>query len=520
MGRGAFAEAAALCEQVLREAPGSGHALFLLGNARARSGDLAGAVAALQKARIGAPRNVLVLNSLGGAHAALGALTEARAVLEQAVELDPQFPWALQNLGSVMHSLGSPHIAKELFERAVAVKPDFVDAIASLADIAEMHNDPEKAETLAKQALSLAPGHVQAQFVLARLAMGRKDYEAAALILENVRRGDPKANSDGAALRARVYDALGRFDDAFAAYEESNAVTRAQNAPRYETMVGPQSFETIARLQEFTPRADIASWRWPEKPTGAEPVFLIGFPRSGTTLLEQVLASHPDVAALEEHETLVDAYGPLLLEPGALDRWGAMSGDEVNRYRGLYWQRVETPFGRPLHEKVFVDKMPLNTIFLPLLYRLFPNAKYIFALRDPRDVIVSCFTQSFKMNPAMFQFLRLDTGVRYYDEVMRLGDTARQALPLNVHELKYEDLVSDFDATAAKLLTFLDLPWTDQVREFVATAKSRQVLTPSAVQVRQPLYASSMGKWRRYEKHLAPYRDVLDRWAARFGYEV
>lgn len=157
-------------------------------------------------------------------------------------------------------------------------------------------------------------------------------------------------------------------------------------------------------------------------------------------------------------------------------------------------------------------------MLLPLIHLLFPNAKIIFALRDPRDVVTSCFTQQFLLNAAMFQFLSLETTARYYDAVMRLAETARARLPLDLHVVRYEDLVADFDSEVASLLRFLDLPWDERVHGFHDTARSRLIRTPSAAQVRQPLYASSVARWRRYERQLEPVLPKLKPWLEAYGY--
>ena len=167
-----------------------------------------------------------------------------------------------------------------------------------------------------------------------------------------------------------------------------------------------------------------------------------------------------------------------------------------------------------------IDKLPLDTALLGLIHFLFPGARIIFALRDPRDVVLSCFQQNFGMNAAMYQFLDLNSAAAYYDQVMRLGLLWREKLPLKVHVVRYESIVSDFEREVSALLTFLDLPWSDDLRNFHETARKRTIRTPSARQVIQPLYASSSGKWRNYETELAPVRAVLDPWARRFGYEA
>jgi hypothetical protein len=221
---------------------------------------------------------------------------------------------------------------------------------------------------------------------------------------------------------------------------------------------------------------------------------------------------------LEERDTLA---GPAeaLFKPGeGFERWASLSGAEIERLRTLYWQQVNAGLAGAATKDVFVDKLPLNAIYLPLIYRLFPTARIILAIRDPRDVVLSCYQQRFGMNPAMFQLLKLDSAVAYYDAVMKLVQVSREKLPLSLHEVRYESVVSDFDATIGALLEFLGLVWDDAVRDYAATAKRRTIGTPSAVQVVQPLYGSAQGKWRNYRRFLEPHLGALEPWVRTFGY--
>ena len=239
------------------------------------------------------------------------------------------------------------------------------------------------------------------------------------------------------------------------------------------------------------------------------PIFLVGFPRSGTTLLDQILSSHSGLCCMEEKEIFAESVADVLMggaSPDALD---------VEARRADYWARVLEPLG----ERLLVDKLPLNIIFLPLIARVFPDAKIIFALRDPRDVILSCFQQRFGMNAAMAQFLDLGNAAAYYDLVMTLMDTCRARLPLKVHQVRYEDVVANLENEARALAAFLDLPFEPAMLSFRETAIARDINTPSSRQVIEPLYNRSIGRWRRYAAELSPALATLNQWAARYGYD-
>jgi hypothetical protein len=168
--------------------------------------------------------------------------------------------------------------------------------------------------------------------------------------------------------------------------------------------------------------------------------------------------------------------------------------------------------------KVFVDKQPVNTVYLPLIAKLFPNAKILFALRDPRDVVLSCFRRRFEVNDSNFEMLTLESTARYYDRMMQLGERYRACLPLTLREVRHEALVEDFEGQLRELCTFIGLDWNEAMRNFSEHARSRAIATPSAMQVTRGLNREGLGQWRRYADDLAPVLPILEPWVVRFDY--
>lgn len=517
--RGAWTEAEALCHDVLKVRPNDGRALFLLGNARAHAGDTLGAEIYLKRAHAAAPADVAILNSLGGVYGANGKAAEAQAALEKAIAIDPLFPWARQNLGCVFVERGDTARARDHFNAALRNYPNFADALAGLANVAELEHKLDEAETFAVKAARIAPRLAGPRLVLAGLALRRGD---AARVIELLRpiiddtSQRPKNRAAAFALLGQAYEVIGSFERAYAAFVSANDLQRASyRGARSDDSV--YSVANMRRLVEFTRSANIECWD-EVAPGERDPVFLIGFPRSGTTLLEQILASHPDVDAVEEEEALVASCGALLASDDALGGWARMSGAEIGELRAAYWRKMQAAIGYRSTKHVFVDKLPLNTALLPLIYRVFPHAKIVFAVRDPRDVVVSCFRQNFALNPAMANFLSLEGSVHYYDAVMAVGAVSRSRLPLQIHDVRYERLVADFDSTVRDLLAFLALPWDDAVRKFDQTARLRRVRTPSASRVVKPIDTVAVDRWRGYQRWLAPHLPVLEPWIEALGY--
>ena len=519
--RGDFAAAKAICAEALSRTPDDSEALYLLGSALAQSGELEAAIAALEHANTVAPNNVLTLNALGGAYGAARRPDDAIKTLRLALAIEPRFPWARQNLALALKSVGDFASARRNFEQALEVYPDFPDALAGLAEVLLIYGDTDGGQRLADRALQITPTHRAARLVHADCALRTGAPQRALEALDAIEANAQLAAAERArimTLRARAWERLEDHEAAFSAFTAANGILREIHGAAFEPGDGLLAPRTVAAVTDFLRGADAANWPKPAPTERRTPAFVLGFPRSGTTLLDQILSAHPDVEALEESMNFAEALEPLILAPGALSRWQALTQTDVEALRAAYWRRVETVLGRALQRPLFVDKLPLNTVLLPLIHLLFPDARIVFAVRDPRDVVISCFTQKFEMNVAMYQFLTLETAARYYHAVMQLAGTARERLPLNLHVVRYEDLVGGFDTTVADLLRFLDLPWDDRVRDYATLARERLIRTPSAEQVRKPIYASSIGRWRCYASRMSPLEPVLEKWIHGFGY--
>jgi len=522
--RRAFAEAAGLAQQVLSQFGEDANALMILAGIRGEAGDTTGSIELYERARAVMPSHIHVLTNLAAAYRATGRLHEARIVLEEALQVDRRFAIGHNNLGNVLLDIGDRDGAKRAYERAIVVQSNYAEPVAGLARIAEEEHRLDDARRLAERALSLQAGNVSAVMTRARAIYRLGDATRAAADLTALLRSpalSPTNRVVAEGYLGEALDKLGRYDEAFAAFTRANQQHYALSAAMWAQDVGPLSLHSVQRLTAFIESVDLSTWS-PAPPVQAgdpPPVFLVGFPRSGTTLLDQILASHPKITTLEERDTLVESATALVKPEGDFDFWATISEADIEQMRTLYWQQVQTGLLGTRMKEVFVDKLPLNAVLLPVIYRLFPEAKIVLAMRDPRDTVLSSYQQRFGMNAAMFQLLRLDTATRYYDAVMKLVRACRAKLPLSVHEVRYEAVVSDFDATVGGVLSFLGVAWDDAVRNYAETAKTRAIGTPSASQVVQPLYATAQGKWRNYRSFLEPVLPVLEPWVRAFDYE-
>lgn len=220
---------------------------------------------------------------------------------------------------------------------------------------------------------------------------------------------------------------------------------------------------------------------------------------------------------LEERATLLPAIERYLDPPQGLDAMADMDEETAERLRREYWARVRA-FGVDPTGKVFVDKQPFYTLWLPLIVKLFPHAKLVVPRRDPRDVVLSCFRRPFHMTPVTYELLNLERAARLFDAAMRILDLTCEQSALPVFDYRHEDLIEDFDGVGAALCSFLDVPWDARLRDFSETARRRRVCTPSAPQVLRGLNRDGVGAWRAYARHIEIVRPILDPWAKRLGY--
>jgi tetratricopeptide (TPR) repeat protein len=471
----------------------------------------------LLRARELAPRHPDLLNALGLCFCRLDRPREAVEAFDAALAIAPE---ARLHFGRALalEDLSELDAARAGFEKALALEPAYSEALARLAVLAVQRGDTHAARDLATRALAINRTDQTAGIAFAQAALEQKDMPAAekmvSVLLVEPGLG-PVNRAFVLSLAGDILDARDRTDEAFAAYTESKAILRASYAPAMARLESVAARE--ARLAEYFRRADPGAWRAQGEAGPRTHVFLLGFPRSGTTLLEQVLASHPDIQAMEERTCLMDSASAFFGTNPDLDRLAGLSETELEPWRARYWRRVAESGVEP-SKPVFVDKMPLNAVFLPLIARLFPRAKILFALRDPRDVVLSCFRRRFAMNPGMYEFTTLDSTAGYYAAVMRLMDVYRQKLDLDLIEARHENLVADFDNEAQRLCAFLGVSFQDEMRGFAGRARAQNIDTPSSAQIARGLSDAGVAQWRRYASPLQPILPVLAPFVTQFGY--
>jgi tetratricopeptide (TPR) repeat protein len=505
---------AALAEGMEHPLPYQARALHL-----DKAGKSEEALANFRKAHDLGPDDPMTANGVAICLGRMGRLAESMDAFRIALALDPGHATTCFHMGWILEMHGQFGPACDAYKEAVTRAPDYAAAWAGLATAAQANQDWKLTRIAAERALaldarqprtilSLAIAEVrEAQFAVAEARL-RRALDAPGLV-------PPALKTVMLGILADALDGQDRAAEAFAFYT-------AENRERLASLPSPPQFDVLKLVRDLAghvERTDPGVWtaQASADADGARAhVFLLGFPRSGTTLLEQVLAAHPDVATLEESDVLDPIADEFLHDDASFARF--VSRDDISPLRAGYWRRVRA-HGLDVSGKAFVDKLPLNTIKLPLIARLFPDAKILFAVRDPRDVVFSCFRRHFQINASTYPFLTLEGAARFYDAVMSLAEISRARLPLQVHLHRHEDLVRDFEGQMRGLCTFMGLPWSARFGDFAQGAQRRSIRSISAAQVRQGLNGRGRGQWRRYADDLKPVLPILQPWVARFGYQ-
>jgi len=502
-------------------AQGAEHAplLTLAAHDSLNRGRLEQALAYAARARVLAPHDAEVLHVSGLTLSAAGRLKEALAAFDAALRRAPGSANLHYGKGCVYEKSGDNARARACFERAVALEPAHGMALSRLAGLAIERGDVAAARAYGEHALRLIPGEPASLLALAFADVEDKKFSDALTRLTPLIaswRGVNRAIAQG--LCGDALDGLGRRREAFQAYTAGNDTMRALNRAFYEVPGQPGACDLVEELVRYFRDAPAEAWRARKSGTaGRTHVFLVGFPRSGTTLLEQVLAAHPDVESMEERLCFTEAEDEFL-SPQGLDRLASLSGEELEPWRENYWRHVAENGAMPSRQ-VFIDKLPLNSVLLCLIAKLFPDAKILFALRDPADVVWSCFRRRFGMSAQMYELLGLRQAARYYDAVMTLAALYRDKLGLPIHDVVYEKMVADFAGETDKVCAFLGLDRHEAMAGFAAVSRQRSPNTPSGTQVSRGLYRTAVGQWRAYGAELEPVLPLLAPWRLRFGYQ-
>jgi tetratricopeptide (TPR) repeat protein len=497
-------EAAACQERALALKPDFAEAFSNLGNIRQAQGRLDDAVACYQNALALKPGYPDAHNNLGNALATLGKTVQAVAHYESALALRPDWPQAHNNLGNALASVDRTVEATGHYHRALALKPDYANAHHNLGNVLKEQGRFDEAVAHYGHAIALKPDYGEAHLSRAEIKSfqpGDADLEALQTLAQRADLPADKAPYIHFAL-AKALDDVGDYCRAFEHLRTGNRLKRHQI--HYDEKSALELFERVSSVfdsslfERFGQAGDPSS----------RPIFILGMPRSGSTLLEQILAGHPqihaagEVTALEQMEWggIFNSSDPPLSYPESIPK---LDREAFRRFGQTYLSRLPKVSPEKLR---IVDKLPGNFLRIGLIRLILPNARIIHTVRNPIDTCLSCYSKLFTFG-LYFTYDLAELG-RYYRAYSNLMDHWRSVLPReSILDVSYEDVVDDLEGQARRLIDYCGLPWDDRCLNFHETG--RHVKTASSVQVRRPLYRTSVERWRRYEAGLRPLLDEL-----------
>ncbi len=492
-------------------------------------------------------------NSLGSVYVVENRPEEAIIQFKKAIKVNPGYFDAIYNLALAFMLINNYKKAISEFELLLTKKPNNEEIITNLGDCYVKVGTPEKAIQLFQDAAKIAINSNQYFYKISVIYEASSELDSALKWIEKARDNNPLEENyiyfhavikrrinqfiealsllnkiqlpvSDIVLTQKIYFELGRLYDRTGDYEKAFENYKKGNRAQTDSMnvAGVNKSRFLIHLQKVKKNLNtewLESWNSciPKKRYN-ELVFMVAFPRSGTTLLDQILDSHSNIQVMEEQPILGEIIAQIVSKnsnyPNCL---ASLSCQEVQKYRKFYMAQVAKSVELQVGS-ILIDKLPLNIVEIELIQRLFPESKIILSLRHPYDVCLSNFMQHFDLNDAMANFLTLEDSAKAYRHVMELWQQYSKILPLSYITVRYENLVDDAESQSRILADFLGLEWETGMRKHVQHAKSRILNTPSYQQVTEDIYTRSKYRWKHYEGYVSVMRDDLKDLINHFGY--
>lgn len=472
------------------------------------------------------PQNLVALVDGSRALGARFEIGRAEVFLDRLRELARKRPGILHLAGQSYRMIFRPEKAMECFRAAVQAGGEIPDTYLELAILSERRHRLEEAESLISECRRLAPDYLEARLFHARLWRRTGREAEAESLLRDLAGSDsahPFLRSQAWAEVAQMLDRRGEYHAAMEAMLRAKSLLLPRAGPilrESELVLGH-----LGRLAASLTAGHFRRWAESQPEPAERVAVLTSFPRSGTTLLEQMLDAHSDLVSSDEREAFArDIFPALWLGPStpaptaeALD---AVPAERLARLRRRYLEYMAAALNEPIAGRLHLDKNPPMTLVLPGFLRLFPEAKLLIALRDPRDVVLSCFMQHLPLNPNSVCFLTLEHAARRYAHDLAVWREFRKIVASPWLEVRYENVVDHQEAEARRALAFLGLPWEKGVLEYRARLGAKAVGSPTYHDVAQPVYRRAVGRWEHYREFLEPILPILEPSLRAFGYAV
>ncbi len=491
-------------------------AFYNLANLLKDTGKIEEAVSLYKKAIKLKPNYAEAYCNLGSIFISVRKPKEAEFYTRKAIDNDPHFSLAYANLGSILIDNGNIKEGENFLLKAIDIQPDSWETYFQLFRHYEEINHLSQLDIVLNKFKSNKEIENELNLFRSRLKYRNKDYKKAKELIDKISQQWINKNNIKTIIywnfKAFIEDKLKNYDEAYSCF------TLSQRDPEYKVFNNDSCLENISNYKQ-----SVFNKAWKTKKNNGKSyddnlTFLLGFPRSGTTLLDTILRSHSDIEVIEE-KPLIQTIENYITKDLHIKIKNIANIPEENLIilRKKYYELLYSYASK--NNKIIIDKLPFNTVNIPLINLLFPKAKIIFAHRNPYDTVLSCFQQLFKPNAAMANLVTLKSSSIMYDQVMDAWDIYQNHLSLQFITSKYENLINSFEDHTQKILDFLGVGWDENLANYRKTALDRdKIYTPSSSQVIQPLYKSSIEKWKNYEKYFDDCHQYLEKWVSYFEY--
>ena len=458
------------------------------------------------------------LSNLGILLSETGRLDEAMKHFKLCLDLSPENPNIHNNVAITFKHAKNADLADYHYCKALALAPNRVDIIINRCELLEQHNRLDILDQFLDQVSERNLTTPDLSYFHALNSFRQNDMETCKAWLDQISPDaiDPMRVLAFYELRGKCLDQLNAPKAAMEMFGAMNALSRANHQHMIRKGIDYLNRATV-RAEEIITLNSANHKIAPAYDIKAQPVFIVGFIRSGTTLLDTILSGHPDIHLIEE-KGFVEAMRNQIGIDKSISFIENMDKKTVTSLQDTYENGISlyTPNPKP---QLVIDRFPLNLVEVPLIAKVFPKARFIFCLRHPMDTVLSGYMQNFRLNAAMAAMTNIKTGAELYDAMMTIWQNSVERYQLDHITIKYEDLISDRETVLQSLLSYLNVPWHDGVLEHWKSAEAKEIIaTPSYRQVVQPLYTKAIDRWRRYQPYLQEAEESLVPWMNRFGY--
>ena len=439
---------------------------------------------------------------------------------KKAIELGNNNEITNYNIGALYKAKFDNINAEKYFQKSISINVKFELGLSALFDLYDKSNDLKKFDNLLEKIIEDGLDNNFISYFSGINEFKKKNYNQAIKNLVNLNLGQKNIDKNivKCGILAKSYDHVGKYEEAYNSFVDANNLMNEGYGKNIDKNI---FLNYVKQRINFFKNNKQLDWKGPIKVREdyKEPVFLIGFPRSGTTLLDTILRTKHSIEVIEEKPIVRNFL--IKLEKTTKNDFKELKNldnDFIEEMRKFYFQE-RNKYLEKNDAKIVVDKMPLNIIHVGEILRFFPKAKFILALRHPYDSVFSCFMQQFSLNPAMKNFLTLESSAFLYDLVMQLWKVYHENFKINLHIIKYENIIENFDQTVKDVLNFLSVDWSSDYKDFYKIAQKRtNIMTPSYSQVTSPIYKSSLNRWKNYENKFEKSKTYLDKWIKEFNY--